>query len=397
MKKYMEKLTIGIFNDSFYPMTDGVVMVVDNYARRLSKYANVIVFVPSYLNIKYDDSSLPYQVVRCYSLKVPFLDYSLPIPKIDRKFQKELNKYKLDIVHIHSPFTLGTAGINYAKKHNIPCIATMHSQFRQDFKRAVKSDFISNKLNNKLIKIFNKCDDCWAVNDAVAKLYYEEYKYKKLPRVMNNATEMTPVNELKKAHQYINKKHNIKSNEKVFLFVGRINILKNILFIADSLKAVKYKDPKIKFKMLYVGSGQDEERLKNYINEIGMEKDMILCGKITDREELKKYYSRADLFLFPSVYDASSIVQIEAASQSTPALLLKNTVTSATITDNVNGFLSEYTVGAYSDRIIEIMNDKKLYEKVSKNAYIDLYKNWDKVVDEAYKLYIEAINIKNCK
>ena len=42
------KITIGIFSDSFYPMTDGVVMVVDNYARRLAKYANVIVFAPSY-------------------------------------------------------------------------------------------------------------------------------------------------------------------------------------------------------------------------------------------------------------------------------------------------------------------------------------------------------------
>ena len=33
----MKKITIGLFNDSFPPMTDGVGMVVDNYARRLSK------------------------------------------------------------------------------------------------------------------------------------------------------------------------------------------------------------------------------------------------------------------------------------------------------------------------------------------------------------------------
>ena len=62
----------------------------------------------------------------------------------------------------------------------------------------------------------------------------------------------------KKAINYINKKHNIKKNEKVFLFVGRINLLKNILFIADSIKAVKEKEPKLKFKMLYVGCGQTE-------------------------------------------------------------------------------------------------------------------------------------------
>lgn len=390
-----KKITIGIFNDSFYPMTDGVVMVVDNYARRLSKYANVIVFVPSYVNKKYDDSILPYKVVRCYSIKVPFLDYLLPIPKLDRKFTTILNKYKLNIVHIHSPFTLGLAGLKYAKRHHIPCIATMHSQFKQDFQKAVKSDFIATKLNNKLMKVFNKCDECWAVNSSIATLYYNDYKCKRLPRVMNNATEMTPVKDIKKAHEYINKKHNIKSNEKVFLFVGRINTLKNIIFIADALKAVKYKDPKLKFKMLYVGCGQDEQKLSNHIKELNMEKDIILCGKIFDREELKCYYSRADLFLFPSVYDASSIVQIEAASQSTPALLLKDTATSATVTDNLNGFLSEYTIGAYSDRIIEVMNDKKLYEKVSKNAYIDLYKNWNETVDKAYKLYIEFINKKN--
>ena len=105
-----KKLTIGIFNDSFYPMIDGVVSVVNNYAKRLSKYANVIVFVPSYFNKEFDDSIFSYKVVRCYSIKVPFLDYSLPIPKLDRKFKKLLNKYKLDIVHIHSPFTLGIAG-----------------------------------------------------------------------------------------------------------------------------------------------------------------------------------------------------------------------------------------------------------------------------------------------
>ena len=40
-----KKLNIAIFNDSFYPMIDGVVNVVDNYAKILSKKHNVTVFV----------------------------------------------------------------------------------------------------------------------------------------------------------------------------------------------------------------------------------------------------------------------------------------------------------------------------------------------------------------
>lgn len=391
MKK---KLTIGLFNDSFFPMADGVLMVVDNYARRLSQYADVIVFVPKYLGKNFDDSSLPYQVVRCYSLKVPFLDYSLPIPKLDYKFMKELDKYNLDIVHIHSPFTLGMAGLTYAKKHHVPCVATMHTQFKQDIQRFAHNEALSTKINDGLIRVFNKCDECWAVNEETARIFHEEYGYKTVPRIIENATEMVPIKDEKKAIDYINKKHNIKKNEKVFLFVGRINLLKNILFIADSLKAVKDKCPKLKFKMLYVGSGQDLEILENHVKNLGLEKDVIMCGRIMDRYELACYYKRADLFLFPSVYDTSGIVRIEAASQSTPGIFLKGTATGSTITENVNGFLSENTVGAFSDKIIEVVNNKYLYDKVSKNAFIDLYKTWEEQVDKSYQIYLDLIDKK---
>lgn len=65
-------------------MIDGVVMVVDNYAKRLIKYANVIVFAPDYAKGKFDDSKFPYKVVRCKSIKMPIIDYSLPMPKLDK-------------------------------------------------------------------------------------------------------------------------------------------------------------------------------------------------------------------------------------------------------------------------------------------------------------------------
>ena len=231
-----DKITIGLFNDSFYPMTDGVINVVDNYARLLSKRANVIVFVPSYPNNYYDDTTLPYKVVRCKSIKIPFLDYSLPMPKLDIKFLKELKKYNLDIVHIHSPFTIGATGVKYAKKHNLPCIATMHSLFKKDIMRFTKSELASDKLLKEIIKVFNSCDECFAVNKEVARIFYEDYHCKKYPLVMNNATNMKRLDDFKKASKYINKKHNIKSNEKVFLFVGRLNLLKNILFIVRQIQ-----------------------------------------------------------------------------------------------------------------------------------------------------------------
>lgn len=40
----MKKLKVGLFIDTWYPMVDGVIMVVDNYAKRLSKFCDVTVF-----------------------------------------------------------------------------------------------------------------------------------------------------------------------------------------------------------------------------------------------------------------------------------------------------------------------------------------------------------------
>ncbi len=384
------KLTIGMFVDAFYPMTDGVVLVVDNYAKRLVKYCNVIVFCPRYLGKDFDDSIFPYKVVRCRSVKVPFLDYSLPMPKMDHNFQNTLKKYHLDIVHIHSPFTIGEAGVKYAKRNNIPLIGTMHSQFKQDFKRAVKNDIIADALTNKIIRVYNKCDECFTVNREVARIYHEEYGYKKMPSIIPNATEMLPIKDYNKACEYINKKYNIK-DEKVFIFVGRINALKNIYFIVNALKKVHDLRPDLKFKMLFVGCGQDEVELKKLIKKHHLENEIIMCGIVKERDILANYYARSDLFLFPSFYDTSSLVQVEAASQKTPTLFIEGSATASTVTNNVNGFISPNDELEYANLIIKIMVDDKLRIEVGNNAYHDLYKNWDDTTNELYGRYCEII------
>ena len=157
MKTNDKKLTIGIFIDSFFPMIDGVIMVVDNCARRLAKVANVIVFAPVYPGKNYDDSKFPYKVVRCKAKKLHIIDYSMPLPKFDKEFLKEIENSKLDIVHIHSPFMIGKLGVKYAKEHHIPCIGTMHSQILQDFKRAVKINSFAKGLNNMAVNVYNSC------------------------------------------------------------------------------------------------------------------------------------------------------------------------------------------------------------------------------------------------
>lgn len=380
-----KKLNIGIFCDSFYPMVDGVVQVVDNYASILSRFCNVTVFVPK--GRKDFKDNFPYKVVRSSIMRVFFLDYDLPLPKLDAKFKKELKMANLDIVHIHSPFTMGKIGLDYAKKHKIPCVATMHSQFKKDFKRSAKTPLLApivELLMTIIRSVFNATTENWAVNGEVARIFYEDYKINRKPLVMLNGTDMLPFED--ETHLLLlRQKYNIKQDEKILLFVGRLNLLKNLSFLVKSLSELKNKG--FKFKMLFVGTGQDEDVIKREVKKLKLNDSVIFVGKISDRKELSAHYALAGLFTFPSLYDCSSLVQIESASQKTPTLFLKGAATADTVTENVNGYLAENSPQKYADKIIEIFSDNEQYQKVCQNTFNDLYLPWPKVVERAFERY----------
>lgn len=382
-----KRLKIGIFVDVFFPMIDGVAVVVDNYAKRLCKWADVTVFCPKSRDRKYVDN-FPYKVVRSLKLSIPKTDYDISLPALDLMFDKNLIDSKLDIVHIHSPFTIGQIGIGYAKLHQIPVIATIHSQYKRDFYERTKSEMIANIGINSIIRIFNMCDEIWPVNRAILNLY-QGFGINKLMYVHRNATDLVPVN-IDSDDELI-KKYDIQDNDDVFLFVGRIDPIKNIFFTLQALEYLKTVRPN--FKMLFVGSGPATEELKLKIKEKQLDKQIIVVGRIEDRTLLARHYRLADLFIFPSLYDASSLVQIEAASQKTPTVFIKGAATADTITDNVNGFLGENDPVKFGKLINDILNNQELLKTVSENAFKDLYLSWDKALIDVYNRYLELVEM----
>jgi glycosyltransferase involved in cell wall biosynthesis len=162
------------------------------------------------------------------------------------------------------------------------------------------------------------------------------------------------------------------------------------MFTVDVLNILKQRG--FKFKMLFVGTGPDVDMLKDKLDELKLTNDVIICGQITDRETLKAIYNRADLFIFPSLFDASSLVQVEAASQKTPTIFIERAVTANTITNNFNGFTAPNDTTLFANRIEEIFHNKELYSKVCENAYSKLYRTWDNIAKETYSLYLDLIN-----
>lgn len=383
----MRKLKVGLFIDNYYPNIDGVTLVVDNLAKCLSKTNDVVVVAP-YIDGG-DDTSLPYKVIRLKSMSVPFTKY-----KTVNMFQNksDLLNENFDIIHIHSPFIIGRIGMSIAKKQNIPCISTVHTRFDFEFNRIIKSKRISKCAARVLISSLNKSTLCTVVNDPLLN-EVKNYGYKGRIKVVYNGTDLKPAIFKGRKKDLINKMYNLNDTDNVFLFVGRIIDIKNIFFILEVLKLLKEEN--YNFKMIYVGDGPDFNKLKAKIKEYNLTNNAILTGLITDRQLLSYIYRRSDLLLFPSLFDTSSLVRIEASVNMTPGLFIKYSMVGSTITDNVDGFLSELDIVKYKDKIKEIMSDKKLLLKVSKTAKKTQGMSWNKISKIYNDLYIEEIERRN--
>lgn len=388
----MKKLKIGMFMDSWYPDINGVIIVMENLMRNMKDYADITLVVPKTGSEK-DDDNYFVKIIRVDSIPLLNTGYNLGMVDLEYlKYKKIFKDIDFDIIHIHSPFSLGRLGIRIAKEKNIPVIATMHTRWEFEFKKYLKSDLIASVCVNHLIKSYNKCHSCIALNNALVKVY-KDYGYKGKVNIIHNGTDLEIVKDKEKALDKINKMFNIKKDEVVFLFVGRIISIKNIFFILDVLKKLKERGKS--FKMIYVGDGPDFESLSKKVKEYNMNDEVILAGKILDRELLKEIYFRANLFIFPSLFDSSSLVQIEAASQETPTIFVEGSVTSDTVEDNINGFKEKEDVNLFADRIEKIMNDKKLYNDVKKAARKDLAQTWDVIAKETYDYYLNVIEEYN--
>lgn len=379
------KKTLLLVADNAYPVVDGVWRVLCSCAEILCGYDdyNVVFMGPDYKGDVYVGK---FPVIGVKSVYISDMHYQMALPMLDRQAQRWLKQLRIDVIHCHSPFLCGFLARKIHKKRGVPMISTFHSQFRQDFMRATKSKVLTNALLRHIMKVFNDSDEVWTMHTASKDTLYS-YGYNGSCRLMPNATSMKPLDNYDEVRTNFRREHGLQ-NKVMFLFVGRVVLQKGILFIADVLKILKEKG--VDFTMFVVGDGPDVKRMKDKVAACNLQKNVIFDGRFLPPEQLVPFYAAADLFLFPSKYDVSSIVQIEAATFRTPTVFSEGSVTSCVVTPNVNGYVLPYDVQAYAQGVLDILKEGS-YEKVGQQALRDLHVEWEKVVEDSVKVYDQYI------
>lgn len=379
-------MKIGLYNECFPPIMDGVSQVVENYAQLLTeRNHNVAVItakVPFYhYNYNYtilNVPSVPMLLRPPYRIGFPIQILPPFIPAI---------QFMPDIMHAHSPFTAGNIALQLAKKHHIPFIITFHSKFRQDFEHSIHYKPLVDWMIKEIMKIYDGADEVWIPQLSVLDIM-REYGYKGQVEVVPNAIDYdVDLHTLPEKKQEARTKLNLK-NELCLLFVGQLIWEKNLKFIIDALAQLHG----ISYKMFFVGKGYAHDELIQLIKNHNLQENVKVVPQLTNRDELETYYFASDLFLFPSLYDNAPLVVREAAAHLTPSILIEgSTSAKEVIISYENGFLTANDATQFAAKIAELYKNQSLINDIGMNAYKTLSLQWKDIIPEIEDRYRSLI------
>lgn len=388
---------VCLLNDSFPPVIDGVANVVVNYAKIMTdeNLAQVLVGTPRYPNTDYE--AYPYRVVPYQSVNTSkFVNgYRTGNPLVAGEL-KEIDDWRPDLIHTHCPVVSTYIARQLRTRNEAPIVFTYHTKFDVDIARAVKAKMLQKESVHALVTNIEACDEVWVVSEGAGEnlksLGYEgEY------RVVSNGVDFPRgrVDEEKVAE--VTADYDLPKELPTFLFVGRMINYKGLPIILDALSRL-HRDG-VDFRMIFVGSGPDLEASRKKAEALGLNSEngaskCVFVGAVSDREQLRAWNSRADLFLFPSGYDTNGIVVREAAACGLASVLIQGSCAAEGVTDRRNGFLIQENAESMYLLLKELAGQQARMHEAGEKAMEEIYISWEDSVHAAYERYQVIIENK---
>ncbi|MBO6158158.1 MAG: glycosyltransferase [Firmicutes bacterium] len=376
------------FSDSFIPIMDGVGNVVYQYAMNMGKKGHECYVIAPQTDTGYR-GGYPFELVDYMGVQLSSMkSYTVGVPNLDPHCQSRLNMISGDIVHVHSPFVAGQAGLLYASRHNLPTVGTFHSKYRDDFLQATGITLLADAGTRFVVDFFEKCTEVWAVSESSAETL-REYGFKNEIKVMPNGTDIHPLTDA--GVLAANEQFPTPEGVPLLLYTGQINWKKNLRTTLQACAILAKAHPEKDFRLMLAGQGPHEEEIKKLAEELGIGEKVIFTGHLTDHDLLNALYARASLFLFPSLYDTSGLVTREAAAMGTPSIVVKGSSAAEGMTDGINGFLCENDPADLARTIEDALSDPKRLESIGQKAKETIPIPWSTLVDNVLDEYRNVI------
>lgn len=330
----MKKLKIVFFTDTFLPQINGVVSAVINSTNGLSALGHEVLIVAPKAKLLKEKHIKKYPDLNTEILQLPSMPailypgFRISFPYLPRTIKK-IQKFQPDIIHFHTPLTLGMEAILIAKTLEKPLIGTFHTFFMEkEYLRTIKlhklhAERIITKLGWEYSNLFyNKADMIITPSKYTTNILKENGCSKPIITIPNpiefvdyNYTSLS-LHEREK----IKKRFKIPKENCVILWLGRLSPEKNLQIALKAFNLLLERTQKVTFLM--IGDGPEKKYLEKIAKKNIENKKIIFTGAIPHDQLIKQHIlAIGDIFFSASTSENQPISALEAMSEGLPLVI----------------------------------------------------------------------------
>ena len=353
------KLRVAIFSDSALPILNGVSVSIDLLIRGLRNQGHSVhVFTAAHYRFKDPDPN----TYRFPALETPWTkDYPLAIPPFFGMLRK-FRRHEFDIIHTHTPYTIGFVGLRWAESHEIPIVSTYHTLYDRyaHYIPYFPRRYVRFKIAKHTNFYYNSVDHVITPSQAAMRWLRRHSVDVPVTVIPTGAPEKQMLDRYEVRRQL-----QIQPDQRVMLYVGRIAHEKNLFVLLEAAAKVISQDSKA--RLWLVGDGPFRHDCVEKARALGIGDQVTFAGFVP-RSEVDKYYAAADLFVFSSITETQGLVVQEAMTYGLPAVAVTGGGASDSILHGENGYVVRNSVDSFARAVTRVLSSEEEHARLSAGA-----------------------------
>jgi glycosyltransferase involved in cell wall biosynthesis len=356
-------LRIAQFTESFQPVINGVAVAVDLLLDEWGGEHHVDLFAPHFPGHA-DEPRAGVSVHRFPSYRLPgHADYPIAFP-LSPRHGRRFRAAPPEVVHTHSPFTLGQTALRWARRGGIPVVTTYHTLYVE---YAHYASLVPRPLARGFLRRLSRayCSACDAVVVPTAPIreVLREYGVTRPIHVIPTGLKLRPP--VPPDPEFPRGALGIPEAAPLVLFAGRLAREKNLDLLLESFLRVREAVPDA--WLLLAGSGPAEAETRARVGELGLGERVRFAGFVKP-EEMPRVYAASDVFAFTSLTDTQGLVLTEAKAAGLPAVTVNAYGPAAVVKHQVDGILCSPSAVEIGAALGRVLTDPDLRARLSARA-----------------------------
>ncbi len=387
-------MRIAIFSDTFPPQTNGVANTAYQSAQSLSEAGHEVIAVTAAAraNQKILTDNNKFKILFCPSTSTKIYPGERLALPLSLSVVRTIKKFRPEIIHSHTPFSLGWGAILAAKISGAKLVGTHHT-FYNHYLKHIKLDFAwTERFSWKYtLKNYNCCDLFISPSKALADDLVQHGLRPPIKILANtiNTDFFKPVpREVKKEL-----KSKFRVGEQTLVYMGRLSYEKSIDQVLRAFSLVVKINPKI--DLLIVGDGPERGKLEELANHLGIEEKTKFTGSLRGKD-LVESLEAADVFITASKTENMPLSVLEAMATGLPIIAVPEKGLPEIVKDKVNGLMATADdVQSLAEKILALFADKQLLLTMgSASKTLALEHSPARILARLEKIYRELLNNK---